>query len=250
MATCVSQSNCNFLLKDETDRYELYSCLTSDNNKLLLFASLSKSHETAEKFAKLLETKCPDFKSGNIIECTYNGCDIEPVSISNKLHPDNLRTIHKKIIEPELTATNVVIHANGVDITKMYSVIWITDFNELIVSDPFSCKNDAIIHALKTEYKQNIEEIKENLKKMENILKKSSEYFTKSGYTKQDISPSESWNIFCKIDLFKKYIHHFDTQNIDAELSSEIADEFYENPKNVRYTRCKVVNANKKFIPI
>lgn len=85
----------DFLIKDENNEYVSY---VYDKNVLIKYASVKKRNV---KFSKLLKKNCPDFKSGDIVECICNVVDedFEPLFLrKDKSHPNSLYTIEKTII--------------------------------------------------------------------------------------------------------------------------------------------------------
>ncbi len=85
----------DFKIVDENNEYVSY---VYDKQLLKKYASVKKRNI---KFSRLLKTNCPNFKSGDIVECTFNIKDetFEPLFIrTDKSHPNSLYTIEKTII--------------------------------------------------------------------------------------------------------------------------------------------------------
>lgn len=85
----------DFLINDENNEYVSY---VYDKNVLIKYASVKKRNV---KFSKLLKKNCPEFKSGDVVECIYNVQDdnFEPLFVrKDKAHPNNSYTIEKTMV--------------------------------------------------------------------------------------------------------------------------------------------------------
>jgi hypothetical protein len=85
----------DFKITDENNEYVSY---VFDKQILKKYASVKKRNL---KFSRLLKNNCPNFKSGDIVECIFNVVDetFEPLFIRvDKSHPNSLYTIEKTLV--------------------------------------------------------------------------------------------------------------------------------------------------------
>ena len=91
----------DFKIVEKPTEYEAYVYCQYSPNNLKLYASTKKTNPV---FKKLLDKYCPDFKSGDIVECIYNDrykC-FDPFKIrKDKDRPNNVNTANKTMLNAQ-----------------------------------------------------------------------------------------------------------------------------------------------------